>query len=170
MKFLALLGKTKMRFARKVKQCVNTATKRIRTTLRLWLGISELQTDVVIAGDLARTADDRCQQLSRWLRETPGVDGIATDLHLGDRWGGWADSMVIICSRLRGGMVRIVPVRFDGLEELRRFIQMTESLLEPDMYFWDAPIGLNEMIKDETEKIARRNRQRSRRVSKGDYR
>lgn len=133
----------------KLKHTVNTAKAGVREFLRSWLGIDDMEADVVIAGDLARIADDSFRQLSYWLRETPGVDGIAADVHLGERWGGRADSLVIICSRLRGGMVRFFPIRVGSFADLQSFIRMTESLLEPDIYFWDAPRGLNEMLKDE---------------------
>jgi hypothetical protein len=118
----------------------------VKQRLLQFLGIDELQHKVTaMAMNL--------HQLDAWLGSQHAIEAAAVDVHMSRD----SESLVIICSRLKGGMIKFIPVEFRDVSILLDTIRYLENRFEPARGFYiDGPPVLVREIDDQLKRRRRR--------------
>lgn len=117
----------------------------LRKRLRTFLGIDQLQSQVGVIGSDLRT-------LESWLGDKHAIEATAVDLHM----KGDSESLIIVCSKLKGGMIKFIPVEFRDFGTLMNVIGSLEERFEPRHFYIDGPQVLVREIDDQMKRHKRR--------------
>lgn len=103
----------------------------------------------------------------KWINKHAGIDAMRCDikrlesqLSTIEEWFGpdsnmlamdtslKGDTLVIFISRLRGGVIKFLPVRFNTYHEMVEFAKMIEGHFGECSYVFDGPGGVSDIIVD----------------------
>lgn len=137
----------------------------LRDKLKKWLGIKDLEFGLTSAQDtiikLERLVNpeaiehtvNRLAQLEYWLGQEGAVSEAAFDVH----WHG-GNTLLIVCSKLRGGMVKFIPLNMKRVDELIRICEMLYSEFGARQFYFDAPPGFNDAMQDQIRHLDKQSR------------
>jgi len=103
--------------------------KWIRTKIRKWLGLAELEDAMTVAALELEEAHIKLDAIRDLVH-------VGVDVHFKE------PHMVLIYSKLNGGQIRHIPVGIENLAELRSMVEEIKARYHTQEVIWDAPTSI----------------------------
>ena len=115
---------------------------KLKGQIRDWLGLDKMERDFSEMDRKVASLQSSVRYYETWLGEESAITAVGIDHHM----RGPGDTLFIVCSRLKGGMVKIIPAQVREVNDLMRVIEDLEYSFEPKAIYFDGVPGLDREV------------------------